>query len=707
MVNPAPRILSGRYEVGEIIGRGGMAEVHIGHDSRLGRTVAIKILRSDLARDPSFQVRFRREAQAAASLNHPAIVAVYDTGEDTITESGGAVSHVPFIVMEYVEGHTVRDVLQGGNAVPIEEALEITAGILSALEYSHNAGIVHRDIKPANVMLTPTGAVKVMDFGIARALADSAATMTQTQAVIGTAQYLSPEQARGDKVDTRSDLYSTGCLLYELLTGKPPFTGDSPVAVAYQHVREAPKPPSSIATDVPEILDAITLKALEKDRADRYSTAAEFRSAIEAAARGESVEATTATRAVPLPVPMPQSPATQVMPQQAPVVPAPVPAWQNNTSSHELLPDTEDEETSNGKKWLWGLLAVALLAALTIAAMLLLGGDKERITTVTMPDLKGLTASQAKERLTEEGFVTAPLVKQEPSIDIPVDEFIRSEPARGEAVDSTLEVQLWFSQGPSGTTVPDVVDFSNAEAIKVLEAANLKVNRAFITENSPDIKKGNVTKTDPAADAEVAEGSEITLYISDGFVQIPDITALSLEEAKKALDEQGLKHDIKEEETGDLPVGSIIGQNPAGGVAEQGTRVEITIAIPLPPVTIIDLRNVSQADAERWLSEQGLGSAITEAHDDAMPAGRVISTSPAANAKVEVGGTVNLVISKGPEPTPEPEPEPEETESPDPSPSESADNNASGDGGSNANITNNSNKNGKSKGQNNGKGKND
>ena len=217
-VDDGSRILAGRYEVGELIGRGGMAEVHIGYDRRLGRTVAIKILRSDLARDPSFLNRFRREAQAAASLNHPAIVAVYDTGEDVVTEPTGVVAHLPFIVMEYVEGHTVRDILRDGAAVPIEEAVEITAGVLSALEYSHHAGIVHRDIKPANVMLTPTGAVKVMDFGIARAVADSAATMTQTQAVIGTAQYLSPEQARGEQVDARSDLYSTGCLLFELLT---------------------------------------------------------------------------------------------------------------------------------------------------------------------------------------------------------------------------------------------------------------------------------------------------------------------------------------------------------------------------------------------------------------------------------------------------------------------------------------------------------
>ena len=291
MVADAPRILGGRYEVGELIGRGGMAEVHIGHDTRLGRTVAVKILRSDLARDPSFQARFRREAQAAAALNHPAIVAVYDTGEDVSVEPSGAVSHVPFIVMEYVEGHTVRDILRDGAAVPIEEAVEITAGVLSALEYSHHAGIVHRDIKPANVMLTPAGAVKVMDFGIARAMADAAGTMTQTQAVIGTAQYLSPEQARGEQVDSRSDLYSTGCLLFELLTGRPPFVGDSPVAVAYQHAREIAQPPSAFASDVPESLDRITMKALAKDRDDRYGSAAEFRADLEAALRGGHVSA--------------------------------------------------------------------------------------------------------------------------------------------------------------------------------------------------------------------------------------------------------------------------------------------------------------------------------------------------------------------------------------------------------------------------------
>ncbi|MBA2531507.1 MAG: Stk1 family PASTA domain-containing Ser/Thr kinase, partial [Nocardioidaceae bacterium] len=261
--------LGDRYEVGALLGRGGMADVRIGQDLRLGRTVAIKRLRSDLASDPTFLARFRREAQSAASLNHPAIVAVYDTGED-IDDDG---KEQPYIVMEYVEGRTLRDILREGRKILPERALEITADVLSALDYSHRAGIVHRDIKPANVMLTPAGQVKVMDFGIARAIADASSAMTQTAAVVGTAQYLSPEQARGEQVDARSDLYSTGCLLYELLTSRPPFVGDSPVSVAYQHVREEAERPSHYNPEIPELLDAIVAKALAKRTDDRYQSA--------------------------------------------------------------------------------------------------------------------------------------------------------------------------------------------------------------------------------------------------------------------------------------------------------------------------------------------------------------------------------------------------------------------------------------------------
>ncbi|GAA3093695.1 hypothetical protein GCM10020254_43440 [Streptomyces goshikiensis] len=282
-----PRRLGGRYELSHVLGRGGMAEVYLGHDTRLGRTVAVKTLRADLARDPSFQARFRREAQSAASLNHPAIVAVYDTGEDYVDNIS-----IPYIVMEYVDGSTLRELLHSGRKLLPERTLEMTTGILQALEYSHRAGIVHRDIKPANVMLTRTGQVKVMDFGIARAMGDSGMTMTQTAAVIGTAQYLSPEQAKGEQVDARSDLYSAGCLLYELLSVRPPFIGDSPVAVAYQHVREEPQPPSNFDPEITPEMDAIVLKALVKDPDYRYQSADEMRADIEACLDGQPVAAT-------------------------------------------------------------------------------------------------------------------------------------------------------------------------------------------------------------------------------------------------------------------------------------------------------------------------------------------------------------------------------------------------------------------------------
>ncbi|MDO5533382.1 MAG: protein kinase, partial [Propionibacteriaceae bacterium] len=249
-----PRILGGRYEMGRVIGRGGMALVSQARDLRLGREVAIKELRIDLAGDPTFQARFRREAQAAAGLNHPNIVSVYDTGEEIDPQSQ---TPVPYIVMELVEGRTLRDILRDGRKILPRRALEFTVGVLEALAYSHKAGIVHRDIKPANVMLTSTGIVKVMDFGIARAVADTSSTMTQTAAVIGTAQYLSPEQARGETVDSRSDIYSAGCLMYELMVSRPPFQGDSPVSVAYQHVREQPVPPSQLDPEITSPMDAV------------------------------------------------------------------------------------------------------------------------------------------------------------------------------------------------------------------------------------------------------------------------------------------------------------------------------------------------------------------------------------------------------------------------------------------------------------------
>ena len=263
-----PRNLSSRYELGEILGFGGMSEVHLARDVRLSRDVAIKVLRADLARDPTFYLRFRREAQNAAALNHPAIVAVYDTGEAE-TDAGP----LPYIVMEYVDGDTLRDIVRSEGPMAPRRAMEVISDVCAALDFSHRNGIVHRDVKPANVMINRAGAVKVMDFGIARAISDASSPMTQTAAVIGTAQYLSPEQARGEQVDARSDVYSLGCVLFEILTGEPPFKGDSPVAVAYQHVREDPQTPSAVNPDIPRELDSVILKAMSKNPANRYQTA--------------------------------------------------------------------------------------------------------------------------------------------------------------------------------------------------------------------------------------------------------------------------------------------------------------------------------------------------------------------------------------------------------------------------------------------------
>ncbi|HEY5555033.1 MAG TPA: Stk1 family PASTA domain-containing Ser/Thr kinase, partial [Cellulomonas sp.] len=517
MVNEGSRILAGRYAVGELIGRGGMAEVHIGHDTRLGRTVAIKVLRSDLARDPSFLARFRREAQAAASLNHPAIVAVYDTGEDLVTEASGVVAHVPFIVMEYVEGHTVRDILRDGNAVPIDEAVEITAGVLSALEYSHHAGIVHRDIKPANVMLTPTGAIKVMDFGIARAVADSAATMTQTQAVIGTAQYLSPEQARGEQVDARSDLYSTGCLLFELLTGRPPFIGDSPVAVAYQHVREAAPTPSSFAADVPETLDRITLKALAKDRDDRYSSAAEFRADLESAARGGRVSAPPVSAfAVGA---LASGPATQVMaPASAAsastqIVPAGGSPWAPTTpGSTGVLPQsyrTDDDEPPRKRWLLWTLVVIAVIAIGGMVALLAANAYKTQVPdTVKVPTVANLTEAEAKSKLAAADLTFDRQAEASPTV--VAGNVTQTYPVEGTAVAKKSSVKVWISTGPDSVKLTDLAGLTQDQARSQLKDLGLTVGNVTPVDD-PAQPQGKVISTTPPAGSPVPANSAVNL----------------------------------------------------------------------------------------------------------------------------------------------------------------------------------------------------
>ena len=547
MTGQFPQVLAGRYEIRDLIGRGGMAEVHLGYDKRLSRIIAIKLLRSDIAGDPTFQARFRREAQSAAALNHPTIVAVYDSGEEEITAPNGATRSVPYIVMEYVEGHTVRELLGDGDAVPIPEAVEITTGVLDALEYSHRAGIVHRDIKPGNIMLTSTGAVKVMDFGIARAMEDSSATVTQTHAVVGTAQYLSPEQARGEVVDARSDLYSTGCLLYELLTGQPPFTGDSAVAIAYQHVREIPKPPSALAADVPESLDRVVLKALAKARDDRYQDAAHMRNELLAAARGMAVSA-PATDTWQAPAALSSPSTTALSPAPAPGPPSP--------AQPPVSPDRSTENKQPRRRWwVWVLLLILLIlvgSLIGLAASGLIGGKPSptptpTATAATVPDVSGMTEEDAKGAIEGVGL-TYNRGQDVPSDTVKEGLAVSSDPGAGTSAVLGTEITVSFSSGAATAEVPNVAGMSQSEARKKIEEAGLAWGDVT-TEDSPSTQEGNVVRTNPAAGTSMSRGETVSIVVSSGRTTVPDVVGKSQDEAQAAIEAAGLTYNTTTNDT--------------------------------------------------------------------------------------------------------------------------------------------------------------
>lgn len=561
MTDEGKRMLGDRYEIGAVIGRGGMAEVHEARDLRLGRKVAIKILRPDLARDPSFQARFRREAQSAASLNHPNIVAVYDTGEDILIGENGESVVVPYIVMEYVDGMTLRQLLASGRRLLPERALEITAGVLSALDYAHRHGIVHRDIKPANVMLTRTGDVKVMDFGIARALNDAGTTMTSAQAVMGTAQYLSPEQARGEVVDARSDLYSTGVLLYELLTGTPPFTGESAVAIAYQHVSEMPIPPSQVDDGVSAEVDAVDLRALAKRVDDRYQTAAEFRADIERALAGAPV-----TAAVPTIV----ADATRQMP--------PVQAAQSDAA--EYRPRNAAKAGRSAGFWILSVLALtaAIAGALLIGRFLLGDGSTTR---VNVPNLEGLTVEQAEQTLEDFelrlGAIT-PEVSERPSGTI-----IGQQPGAGETLEQGQAVNVTISAGREQSVVPQLVALPSIEAVRIaLADANLQLGA--ITERSSNQPAGYVLAQDPPTGTLVDADAAVSIEVSSGLSPVPDVVGLIEAQARSDLAQAGFEVQVVEQESDTARAGSVLAQSPPAGTdLSRGSLVTITVATAPPP----------------------------------------------------------------------------------------------------------------------------
>ncbi|MDX6294487.1 MAG: eukaryotic-like serine/threonine-protein kinase [Kribbellaceae bacterium] len=577
------RLVGGRYEEGEPLGRGGMADVRKGVDNRLGRTVAIKRLRVDLASDSTFQARFRREAQSAASLNHPTIVSVYDTGEEPDPNGSGVT--IPYIVMEYVAGKTLRDLIREGRKIMPERALEITSGVLEALDYSHRAGIVHRDIKPGNVMLTPQGQVKVMDFGIARAVADTSSTMTQTAAVIGTAQYLSPEQARGETVDARSDLYSTGCLLYELLVGRPPFVGESPVSVAYQHVREEPAPPSSFDPDIPPEVDAVVLKALTKNREHRYQSASEMRQDIHRVLSGQQVTAPMAAVAETRSMPSTVAP-TAVAAAQAYGQPQP----------DGLLPDERDDELQQARSrrnrgLAYFLLGLAIVAVAVGAYAIFTNLNKPNTPAgpvqVAVPSVTGKSVAEATTLLTQKGLQLSQTTRSNNTV--PVGRIVSQKPDTNVMVDQNSTVAVVVSGGPGLYPVPDVVGKTESQARTLLgnSPGNFEVATDSKTQDDP-APAGQVLSISPDPTNKYPAGQVFTLTISTGNVKVsvPDVTNQSQADATNALKQAGLSVGLLQAPDPNAYPGSVTKQSiKPNTMVDKGTKVTITIAVKPAPTT--------------------------------------------------------------------------------------------------------------------------
>jgi beta-lactam-binding protein with PASTA domain len=607
-----PRRLGNRYELGAVLGRGGMAEVFMARDIRLGRAVAVKTLRADMARDATFQARFRREAQSAASLNHPAIVAVYDTGEDYI----GGVS-LPYIVMEYVDGSTLRDLLHSGRRLLPERAMEITAGVLQALDYSHRNGIIHRDIKPANVMLTRQGAVKVMDFGIARAMGDQGMTMTQTSAVIGTAQYLSPEQAKGETVDARSDLYSTGCLLYELLTGRPPFVGDSPVAVAYQHVREAPLPPSHHDPEVPAVADAIVLKSLGKHPDERYQSAEEMRADIERALDGRPIAAAPTLVAGYGSANAP----TQVVSSAA--------GYGGQTTAGYGPPTRYQPPTQYQPSY-----------------------DEQTPEDGPRRRADGGNGGRGKKSNDKTGYIILGVVAV---IAIVLGVFVFSK--------------LFGGGTGQTTTVPSIVGKNVQQAQAALDANGLKLGSNTCSgdaANSTTVPAGQIMRQNPQNGATATSGSPVDYCLSAGAQQkkLPDAASLNSntkDTVKKTLGDAGFGSLLESDQASStVPAGNVIdlqdgnGKSLAGQVVPVTTPITVVVSTGPGNATVPPVIGQTCTQAQQTLQSAGFQTTISNQYSADVQSGNAIGTDPGGNATAAKGSPVKIFCSQGASPTPTP-----------------------------------------------------
>jgi serine/threonine-protein kinase len=629
-----PRLLSERYELGEVLGYGGMAEVHRGLDTRLGRDVAEKLLRADLARDPQYQMRFRREAQNAAALNHPAIVAVYDTGE-VQSEFGP----LPYIVMEYVDGQTLREIVKTQGPLSQRQVIEVMADVCAALDFSHRHNIIHRDVKPANIMINQAGAVKVMDYGIARALGEGQ-NVTQTAAVIGTAQYLSPEQARGEAVDARSDVYAAGCVLFELLTGEPPFTGDTPVAVAYQHVREEPRRPSELNPSIPSSLDAVVLKALSKNPLNRYQSAAEMRADLVRVRNGQN----------------PMAPLVMSDDERTAMLAASPAAATRRINGRQAPPPADDYDDyydepprrSTAKVIGVAIAVVLALGVIGFFAYQVLSGPPAP-QTVAVPSVANMSETDAKNQIIAAGLRLGDTQTQESSVE-QKDRVINTNPPAGTVVDERSVVSLIVGGGPANVTVPRLEGMTLQQAQAALEQAGLELGAQTQQPTSDPSLVNHVIDSTPKAGQSAKGGDSVAVIvgIQQTGVRVPDVSGQDLDDAVNALREAGLQ---PQRPDGADDNDKVSGTNPgAGQVVPEGTEVDLLTGSADGEAAMPDVVGLREEQAKDRLAEAGFQriqvrrESVSNDSDD----GRVLDQSPQAGRQVPTDQQITLTVGDAP-----------------------------------------------------------